>query len=680
MPKIRANAAEAPSPLDEPETQPAQTLSVSQRATRRRPVEYLDALNAEQRDAVESLDGPLLVLAGAGTGKTRVLTTRIGHILSQGRAHPSQILAVTFTNRAAREMKTRVSNLIGGAVEGMPWLGTFHAIGVKIIRRHAELVDLKPSFTVLDTDDQIRLIKQLLAAENIDEKRWPARMLAAMIDGWKNRGLVPKRVPDGESFSFADGKARDLYALYQQRLKELNAADFGDLLLENLRLFQEHPDVLGKYQQRFRYMLVDEYQDSNVAQYLWLRLLAQGSSNICCVGDDDQSIYGWRGAEVDNILRFEKDFPGAKVIRLERNYRSTGHILGAASGLIAHNEGRLGKTLHTDDDDGDKVEVEGCWDDEEEARVIGEDIEQLQRQDQSLNEIAVLVRASFQMRAFEDRFITLGLDYRVIGGPRFYERQEIRDATAYLEVTLNPANDLKFERIVNTPRRGLGEATLKSLHELARGRGIPLVQAARLIVETEELKPRARKSLQDLIAAFDRWRSLVDTMRHTELAELILDESGYTAMWQADRSPQAQSKLENLKELIRFMDEFDTLAGFMEHVSLVMDASTDEGTERVSLMTLHSAKGLEFETVFLPGWDEGLLPHQRSLDETGRSGLEEERRLAHVGLTRARKRAKITFAQNRRTYGQWQTAVPSRFIDELPVEHVEVADDKGMSG
>jgi len=680
MPKIRANAAEAPSPLDEPETQPAQTLSVSQRAMRRRPVEYLDVLNVEQRDAVESLDGPLLVLAGAGTGKTRVLTTRIGHILSQGRAHPSQILAVTFTNRAAREMKTRVSNLIGGAVEGMPWLGTFHAIGVKIIRRHSELVDLKPSFTVLDTDDQIRLIKQLLAAENIDEKRWPARMLAAMIDGWKNRGLVPKRVPDGESFSFADGKARDLYALYQQRLKELNAADFGDLLLENLRLFQEHPDVLEKYQQRFRYMLVDEYQDSNVAQYLWLRLLAQGSSNICCVGDDDQSIYGWRGAEVDNILRFEKDFPGAKVIRLERNYRSTGHILGAASGLIAHNEGRLGKTLHTDDDDGDKVEVEGCWDDEEEARVIGEDIEQLQRQDQSLNEIAVLVRASFQMRAFEDRFITLGLDYRVIGGPRFYERQEIRDATAYLEVTLNPANDLKFERIVNTPRRGLGEATLKSLHQLARGRGIPLVQAARLIVETEELKPRARKSLQDLIAAFDRWRSLVDTMRHTELAELILDESGYTAMWQADRSPQAQSKLENLKELIRFMDEFDTLAGFMEHVSLVMDASTEEGTERVSLMTLHSAKGLEFETVFLPGWDEGLLPHQRSLDETGRSGLEEERRLAHVGLTRARKRAKITFAQNRRTYGQWQTAVPSRFIDELPVEHVEVADDKGMSG
>jgi DNA helicase-2/ATP-dependent DNA helicase PcrA len=679
MVKIRATAAEA-LPTGDAETDDTTSLPLSQRAMRRRPTGYLDALNPEQREAVETLDGPLLVLAGAGTGKTRVLTTRIAHILSQGRAWPSQILAVTFTNKAAREMKSRVSDLIGGVVEGMPWLGTFHAIGVKILRRHAELVDLKPSFTVLDTDDQIRLIKQLLEAENIDEKRWPARLLAAMIDGWKNRGLVPKRVPDGESFAFANGKARDLYALYQQRLKELNAADFGDLLLENLRLFQEHPDVLEKYQQRFLYMLVDEYQDSNVAQYLWLRLLAQGKHNICCVGDDDQSIYGWRGAEVDNILRFETDFPGAKIIRLERNYRSTGHILGAASGLIAHNQGRLGKTLHTTDDDGEKVVVEGCWDDEEEARVIGEDIEQLQRQGHTLNEIAILVRASFQMRAFEDRFITLGLDYRVIGGPRFYERQEIRDATAYFEVTLNPANDLKFERIINTPRRGLGEATLKSLHQLARASGVPLMQAARLIVETEELKPKPRKALADLIAAFDRWRSLVETMRHTELAELILDESGYTAMWQADRSQQAQGRLENLKELIRFMEEFDTLAGFMEHVSLVMDAATEEGTDRVNLMTLHSAKGLEFDTVYLPGWDEGLLPHQRSLDESGRSGLEEERRLAHVGLTRARKRAKITFAQNRRNHGMWQTALPSRFIDELPIDHVEVAEDKGLRG
>jgi len=645
-----------------------------------KPMRYLDALNPEQREAVETLGGPLLVLAGAGTGKTRVLTTRIAHILSLGRARPSQILAVTFTNKAAREMKGRVGELIGGVVEGMPWLGTFHAIGVKILRRHAELVDLKPSFTVLDTDDQIRLLKQVLEAENIDEKRWPARLLAAMIDGWKNRGLRPERVPEGESFAFANGNGRELYAAYQHRLKELNAADFGDLLLENLRLFQEHPDVLAQYQARFQFMLVDEYQDTNVAQYLWLRLLAQGSRNICCVGDDDQSIYGWRGAEVDNILRFETDFPGAKIIRLERNYRSTAHILGAASGLIAHNQGRLGKTLRTDGGAGDKVEVQGCWDDEEEARVIGEDIEQLQRQGQNLSEIAILVRASFQMRAFEDRFITLGLPYRVIGGPRFYERQEIRDATAYFDVTLNPANDLKFERIINTPRRGLGESSLKSLHQLARAHSVPLMQAARLIVETEELKPKSRKALSDLIAAFDRWRSLIETMRHTELAELILDESGYTAMWQAEKSPQAQSKLENLKELIRFMEEFDTLAGFMEHVSLVMDAESEEGTERVNLMTLHSAKGLEFDVVFLPGWDEGLLPHQRSLDESGRSGLEEERRLAHVGLTRARLKAKITFAQNRRTHGMWQQAIPSRFIDELPIAHVEVAESQGFHG
>jgi DNA helicase-2/ATP-dependent DNA helicase PcrA len=672
MSKIRASA------LPAPEQQAERPLSTSERALARNALAYLEALNPEQREAVETLDGPVLVLAGAGTGKTRVLTTRIAHILRLGRTRPSQILAVTFTNKAAREMKARVEELIGGVVEGMPWLGTFHAIGVKILRRHAELVDLKPSFTVLDTDDQIRLIKQIFEAENIDEKRSPARMLAGLIDGWKNRGLVPARVPEGENFAFASGKGRELYAAYQRRLKELNAADFGDLLLENLRLFQEHADVLAQYQQRFRFMLVDEYQDSNVAQYLWLRLLAQGNRNICCVGDDDQSIYGWRGAVVDNILRFETHFPGAKVIRLERNYRSTAHILGAASGLIAHNQGRLGKTLRTDGAHGEKVEVQGCWDDEEEARVIGEDIEQLQRQGRSLSEMAILVRASFQMRAFEDRFITLGLPYCVVGGPRFYERQEIKDAVAYFDVTLNPANDLKFERVINVPRRGLGESSSKSLHRLARARGVPLFQAARLIVETEELKAKPRKALTDLIAAFDRWRSLIETMRHTELAELILDESGCTGMWQAERSPQVQSKLENLKELIRFIEEFDTLAGFLEHVGLVMDAETEEDAERVSLMTLHSTTGLEFDIVFLPGWDEGLLPHQRSLDESGRAGLEEERRLAHVGLTRARHRAKITFAQNRRTRGMWQAAIPSRFIDELPIENVQVAQDRGF--
>jgi DNA helicase-2/ATP-dependent DNA helicase PcrA len=662
------------------DAQSERKIPISARALATAPAPYLADLNPEQRAAVEALDGPVLVLAGAGTGKTRVLTSRIAHIMCTGRAHASQILAVTFTNKAAREMKERIGTLVGGAVEGMPWLGTFHAIGVKILRRHAELVGLKSGFTILDTDDQIRLIKQVIESEGLDKDRWPARMLASLIDGWKNRGLTPDKVPRGEAFAFAEGKGAILYAAYQKRLKELNAADFGDLLLEVLRLFLDNPDVLADYQRRFRYTLVDEYQDTNVAQYLWLRLIAAGSPNICCVGDDDQSIYGWRGAEVDNILRFERDFPGAKVIRLERNYRSNGHILAAASGLIAHNKGRLGKTLFTDRDMGRPVAVMGVWDDEEEARAIGDDIEALHKAGHRLNEIAILVRASFQMRAFEDRFVTLGLPYRVIGGPRFYERQEIKDAIAYLEIALNPANDLKFERIINVPKRGLGDTSLKRITELARVRGIGLYQAAREIVETEELTAKARVALSGLIDAFERWRRQIETIKHTELAELILDESGYTQMWQQDKTPQAQSRLENLKELIRFMHEFDSLQGFLEHVSLVMDADTTSSDDRVSLMTLHAAKGLEFDAVFLPGWEEGLFPHQRSLDENGSAGLEEERRLAYVGLTRAKRQAKVTFAQNRRNRGLWQAAAPSRFVDELPEAHVEVIESKSPYG
>ncbi len=657
--------------------------SISARALGLSAAPYMADLNPEQRAAVEALDGPVLVLAGAGTGKTRVLTTRIAHILCSGRARGSQVLAVTFTNKAAREMKERIGALVGGAVEGMPWLGTFHAIGVKILRRHSELVGLKSGFTILDADDQIRLVKQVIESEGLDKDRWPGRQLAALIDGWKNRGLTPGKVPRGEAFGFAEGKGALLYAAYQKRLKELNAVDFGDLLLEVLRLFLENPDVLKDYQGRFRYILVDEYQDTNVAQYLWLRLLAGGSArpNLCCVGDDDQSIYGWRGAEVDNILRFEADFPGATVVRLERNYRSTGHILGAASGLIAHNKGRLGKTLFTDDAAGEHVSVAGVWDDEEEARNIGDDIETLRKAGTRLDEMAILVRASFQMRAFEDRFVTLGLPYRVIGGPRFYERQEIKDAIAYLEVTLNPANDLKFERIINVPKRGLGDTAVRRVTELARARGgEPLYQAAREIVETEELTGRARKSLADLIASFERWRSHIEDMKHTELAELILDKSGYTQMWQQDKSPQAHSRLENLKELIRFMHEFETLQGFLEHVSLVMDVETADSEERVSLMTLHAAKGLEFDVVFLPGWEEGLFPHQRSLDESGVAGLEEERRLAYVGLTRAKRTARVSFAQNRRNRGLWQAAAPSRFIDELPEDHVKVVEAKSAYG
>ncbi len=659
---------------------PAARLSISDRARAAAAPPYLDGLNPEQREAVEALDGPVLVLAGAGTGKTRVLTTRIAHILATGRAYGSQILAVTFTNKAAREMKTRIAALVGGAVEAMPWLGTFHSIGVKILRRHAELVDLKSGFTILDTDDQLRLLKQVIEAEGLDKDRWPARQLAGLIDSWKNRGLTPERVPAGESFAFAAGKGAALYAAYQKRLKELNAADFGDLLLETLRLFMQHPDILADYHRRFRYILVDEYQDTNVAQYLWLRLLAQGSPNVCCVGDDDQSIYGWRGAEVDNILRFEQDFPGARIIRLERNYRSTGHILAAASGLIAANKGRLGKTLFTDGETGDKVTVMGVWDDEEEARAITRDIEEARSAGHPLNQIAILVRASFQMRAFEDRFVTTGLPYRVIGGPRFYERAEVKDALAYLEVTHNPSNDLKFERIVNVPKRGLGDTSVERIHALARARGVPLFRAAREIVETEELPGKARKSLRDLIDAFGRWQGLIETMKHTELAELILDESGYTAHWQADKSPQAQSRLENLKELVRFMHEFETLESFLEHVSLVMDAEQGDDGDRVSLMTLHAAKGLEFDTVFLPGWEEGLFPHQRSLDESGEKGLEEERRLAYVGITRARRRAKVSFAQNRRTRGLYQSAIPSRFVDDLPERHVEVIETKSPFG
>jgi DNA helicase-2/ATP-dependent DNA helicase PcrA len=635
---------------------------------------YLDGLNAEQRAAVEALDGPVLVLAGAGTGKTRVLTTRIAHILATGGAYPSQILAVTFTNKAAREMKERVAVLAGPVAEGMPWLGTFHAIATKIIRRHAELVGLKSSFTILDTDDQIRLLKQVLAAENIDDKRWPARSLAYQIDAWKNRGLDPAHVPAGEAAAFANGKGQSLYALYQERLKILNAADFGDLLLECLRLFRENPDVLKDYQTRFRFMLVDEYQDTNTVQYLWLRLLAQGRHNVCCVGDDDQSIYGWRGADVDNILRFETDFPGAKIIRLERNYRSTGHILGVAAGLIAHNQGRLGKTLFTDDEDGEMPTVTGVWDSEEEARTVGDEIEALQRKGHALEDVAILVRASFQMREFEERFITLGLPYRVIGGPRFYERAEIRDALAYLRCVAQPDDDLAFERIFNVPKRGLGDATLQLLHDHARRERMSLMQSVRLMVETEDLKPKQRQVLRELLADFARWRALIDAKPQGELAEMILEESGYTDMWKKDRTAEAAGRLENLKELVRSMEEFPDLSAFLEHVSLVMEAETKDVEDRVSIMTLHAAKGLEFETVFLPGWEEGLFPHQRSLDEQGRAGLEEERRLAYVGLTRAKRHAKIYFATNRRIRGLWQTTIPSRFIDELPSDRVEVVE------
>ncbi|WP_142416512.1 ATP-dependent helicase [Bartonella massiliensis] len=639
--------------------------------------DYLAQLNPEQQQAVMNTEGPLLVLAGAGTGKTRVLTTRISHILRSGLASPQQILAVTFTNKAAREMKTRIGELIGEVVEGMPWLGTFHSTGAKILRRHAELVDLKRNFTILDSDDVLRLLKQLIQAEGLDDKRWPARNFAMMIDSWKNQGLSPEHISKSEAHSFGNGMGRELYHSYQNRLKDLNACDFGDLLLHSISIFQHNPDILREYHSQFRYILVDEYQDTNTAQYLWLRLLAQHPQgqnvNLCCVGDDDQSIYGWRGAKVENILRFEKDFPSAKIIRLERNYRSTSHILKAASHLIAHNEERLGKVLFSAQikSEEEKVKIHSAWDSTEEARAIGEEIERAQQTGHALNNMAILVRASFQMREFEDRFVTLGLNYRVIGGPRFYERMEIRDAMAYLRVVVQPSDDLAFERIINTPKRSIGDASLRILYESARARAVSLFSAAADIIETDELKPKARSALRSLIENFRRWQNMLQDTPHRELAEIILDDSGYTTMWLEDRSPEAPTRLENLKEMIRSIEQFENLQNFLEHVSLVMETENNESMDAVNIMTLHSAKGLEFETVFLPGWEEGLFPHQRSLDEGGRSGLEEERRLAYVGLTRAKKYLHIWFVSNRRVHGLWQSALPSRFLDELPAEHVE---------
>ncbi len=659
---------------DDPPPPPARGAISAAAAAR---PELLTALNPAQREAVEAVDGPVLVLAGAGTGKTRVLTTRLAHILATRRAWPNQILAVTFTNKAAREMKERVAGQVGGAVEGL-WLGTFHSLCARLLRRHAEVLGLTSSFTILDQDDQIRLIGQILRAEKIDDKRWPARAVHAVIERWKDKGLTPDKVPAADGGDFAGGRALEIYRIYQQRLRVLNACDFGDLLLHALTLLTTDAEIARKYQEQFRYILVDEYQDTNVAQYLWLRLLAQGARNICCVGDDDQSIYSWRGAEIGNILRFERDFPGARVVRLEQNYRSTQNILAAAAALIAHNRDRLGKTLWSDGAVGDKVRVRGHWDGAEEARVIADDIEAHQRARGKLLDIAILVRASFQTREFEERFVQLGIPYRVVGGPRFYERQEIRDALAYLRLIHSPADGLAFERIVNTPRRGIGETTVQGLHALSRGMGVSLYEAAWRMVETDEFKPQAKRALSAFVEDVARWRKLAETERHPDLAKIVLDESGYTAMWRAAKTADAPGRLDNLKELVAALEDFDGLAGFLEHVSLVADNNEKAGGDMVNVMTLHAAKGLEFATVYLPGWEEGLFPHQRALDEGGLASLEEERRLAYVGLTRARARAVVSFVANRRIHNMWQSAIPSRFVDELPLSAVEVEASNGL--
>jgi DNA helicase-2/ATP-dependent DNA helicase PcrA len=633
--------------------------------------DWIARLNPPQREAVLTTDGPVLMLAGAGTGKTAALTARLGWLLRQRLAWPSEILCVTFTNRAAREMRERVGVVVGPAVEGMPWLGTFHAIAAKMLRRHAELVGLTATFTIIDTDDQLRLLKQLIQAEGLDDKRWPARQLAGLIDKWKNRGLNPADLDALDNEAWANGKGQRFYTLYQDRLRTLNACDFGDLLLHMLNILRRERDVLAAWQARFRYIMVDEYQDTNAVQYLWLRLLAQERRNLCVVGDDDQSIYSWRGAEVANILRFEKDFPGAKVIRLEQNYRSTPHILGAASGLIAENSERLGKTLWTERDGGDRVRVIGIWDGPEEARRVGEDIERLEREGCPLDAIAILVRAQFQTREFEDRFLQIGLAYRIVGGFRFYERAEVRDALAYLRLIASPSDDLAFERIWNTPKRGLGDKTLEKLHRFARAQAMPMLRAAHDIADTDELPTRARTTLIALVRDFARWRETSATLTPAELARTVLDESGYTAALQAEKTTEANGRLENLSELVRALEDYETLSDFLEHVSLVMDNDANADEAKITLMTMHAAKGLEFDQVFLPGWEEGVFPSQRSLDEGGLASLEEERRLAYVAITRARRRCTILHAANRRIYGQWTSAIPSRFVGELPADHVE---------
>ena len=670
---------------DNPEGREEAKYSLSQIAMANRSTNYMDGLNPSQREAVEKLAGPVLMLAGAGTGKTRALTTRVVHLLNTGTERPNEILAVTFTNKAAREMKNRVSNLIG-QVEGMPWMGTFHSICVKLLRRHAELVSLKSNFTILDGDDQLRLLKQLISASRIDDKRWPARQLAGIIDGWKNRAWVPDKVPESQ-FAAYNHMGVEIYKQYQQRLRDLNAVDFGDLLLHVVEIFQTHLDILERYQRFFKYILVDEYQDTNVAQYLWLRLLAQGHQNICCVGDDDQSIYGWRGAEVGNILRFETDFPGAYVVRLEQNYRSTPHILGAGGRLIDGNKERLGKTLWTEKPEGEKVRLIGHWDGEEEARWIGEEVEASQlgtrgRDPYDLESMAILVRASHQMRAFEDRFLTIGLPYRVIGGPRFYERMEIRDAMGYFRLVVSSDDDLAFERIVNTPKRSLGEKAQQKIQLTARNNGVSLMEGAQILLNDGGLSGKGAIELAQLLDGIAQWseQMRLGLANHVELAEIILDESGYTAYWQNDKTPEGPGRLENLKELVKALEGFENLQGFLEHVSLIMDNEQEADGSKISIMTLHGAKGLEFPMVFLPGWEDGLFPSQRSMDESGTKGLEEERRLAYVGITRAEEVCTISFAANRRVYGQWQSALPSRFIDELPGEHVDVLTPPGLYG
>ena len=625
-------------------------------------------LNEPQKEAVKTLEGPLLVLSGAGTGKTRVLIARLANLLYSNVTKPWNILAVTFTNKAAKEMKHRLEALIGPSANSV-WLGTFHSIAAKILRENAEIVGLNSNYTIITPDDQVRLLKQIMLDENIDIKKFTPKAMSGLIGSWKDKGYKPENADNLSNDFFANGKAINIYKIYQSRLITLNSTDFGDLLMHNLTIFIEHPDILKRYHEKILYFLVDEYQDTNTTQYLWLRLLVEKTKNICCVGDDDQSIYGWRGAQVGNILRFEKDYPSAKIIKLEENYRSTGRILAAANSVISHNKERLGKNLRTSSAEGDKIELIAVWDGIEEARKTGLEIENLSSLGYRHDQMAVLVRAGHQTRYFEERFIEIGIPYKVVGA-KFYERLEIRDALAYLRVIQQPNDDLALERIINTPKRGLGLSTTSMIHAYARKNEISFFSATEQLLTTDELRPNVKKTLQTLINQFLKWRQDLQDITHTDLAMKVLEESGYILYWQNDKSIDNEGRLENLKELINAMSGFENLAGFLEHISLVMDGDTQAEAGEVSLMTLHAAKGLEFDAVFLPGWEEGLFPSQRSIDELGMIGLEEERRLAYVGITRARKRLFITYAANRQIHGLWQGSIPSRFIGELPKQNL----------
>jgi DNA helicase-2/ATP-dependent DNA helicase PcrA len=632
--------------------------------------EYLNNLNENQKEAVEYLDGPLLIVAGAGSGKTKVLTSRIAHIIRKHKAFPNQILAVTFTNKAAKEMQLRVSKLLRKDATGLPWLGTFHSISAKLLRKHADAVGLKSNFSIIDQDDQVRLVKNICKAENVDIKKISPKYILAVIDKWKNKGFYPQDVilkrKDPLEKNFLN-----IYKIYQQKLIDLNSADFSDLILHTVKIFEKYKDISEIYSKKFKYILVDEYQDTNFIQSEWLKYLSNYNKNICCVGDDDQSIYSWRGAEIKNFLEFDKVYEDTKIIRLEKNYRSTQNILSVASKLIENNQNRVGKTLFTSHDDGDLVSLSCFRNVKDEATEVGLEIEKLKKK-YSLNEVAILVRAIFQTREFEERFLKIGLPYRIVGGIKFYERAEIKDCVAYLRTIHQPFDDLSFERIINVPKRSIGDTTIKNINEYAKENKISLEISARKLIEENKIKPKTKLGLSSLLNLLEKWTpDLKNKVNHNKLLQLVLDESGYSEMLKNKKDLENENRLENIKELLNAMKEFDNLESFLEHVALATSLDQDWESEKVNLMTMHASKGLEFDVVFLPGWEEGLFPHQKSIEEKGESGLEEERRLAYVGITRAKKIAKISFSMNRFYQGDWIDSMASRFVDELPDEYLK---------